>query len=841
MSVRSCIVLAAAMTLVLGLAPATATAAPARSSASVPAVTAATLAATPGAAGHDYATDTFADPWDYSNSEDLLLDSGPAMNASNPQAGNGWARMWFTDNGYVSPIWGGYGGPLFMGRDGGKPGNALNTAYYRTVSFEAYSNRDVSAGLFWFNCPRAVVGSDCGGGVPFLLKQGWNTYVLTPGASVFGGWPVGWGGSVTGLRLAVSPGTAGSDFALDWFRVTAPNSGSSVNYSNGGGGTADIVWDGDSDSSNNTSGQPNWGVLTQVSAAYGSVDLSALPAGSYRIGVRRSGTVSSWTAVTLTAPLPQFVTPNAVGDRDYASTVLGNPWDMNGPDDISAVGNATDVSYAGGQLAATNTSNDPFAALRLGSGGIDTRVYRNVTITSDYDGTFDLRDIAGGGTMGRLIWSRADGQGGQTSPILTYSGTRTLTFDMGLPDSQLLEPDDPGASFVSDSPVTALRWDPNEDRGARRWYLKDVQLRSDFATSGSFPIVWQDAAYQPGGTARITADTDRSGCDGTTVAAGVPVNPGANTTVWNTAGMPSGRYWLCLTITRGTAVTSGYAGGVLVVGGSSGTGHGDGRYVAAVTTGSTTTGYVIGLNRSLFATSVDGTAGYTSLGGTTPYGPAAVSWDGSRTDVFVIGTDNALYHRFKSGPNWSGWESLGGALTSSPAAVSFANGTLDIFARGTDGAMWRLRWTGTAWSGWSSLGGLLLGSPTAAVDRDTGVAHVGVRGMDGQLWQMSLRAADTTAPYSPTASYLPNAPGYATRAGDGERFYWGTTDVNGAPALVNGSSVTQLGGTLLGAAALVTPGATGYVVFGCGLDGALWAFDARSGSGQWRSLGGQII
>ena len=32
--------------------------------------------------------------------------------------------------------------------------------------------------------------------------------------------------------------------------------------------------------------------------------------------------------------------------------------------------------------------------------------------------------------------------------------------------------------------------------------------------------------------------------------------------------MPNGRYWLCLTITRGGASTSGYAGGVLVVGGS---------------------------------------------------------------------------------------------------------------------------------------------------------------------------------------------------------------------------------------------------------------------------------
>ena len=525
-----------------------------------------TLAGAPGTAGDDYATDTFADPWDYSNTDDLLLDSGPAMKASNPQSGNGIARMHFTDNGYVSPIWGGYGGPLFIGRDGGKPGNALNTARYHTVTFQAYSNRDVSAGLFWFNCPGGTVGSNCGGGMPFGLKAGWNTYVLSPGASVYGGWPLAWGGSVNGLRLAVSPGTTGSDFALDWFRVVQPASGASFSFANPGGGGADLIWDSDGDNGNNTSGQTNWGVLAKVSGASGTADLSGLPAGSYRIGVRRSGTMANWTNVTLAAPLPRIITPNAVGDRDYATTVLGNPWDMNGPDDVAAVGNATNVSYAGGQLAATNTSNDPYVHLKLGPGGIDSRIYRNFTITSDYDGTFDLRDIAGGGTMGRVVWSRSDGRGGQTGPVLTYSGPRTLSFDMGQPDNQLLEPTNPGSSFLSNNAITVLRWDPNEDRGARRWYVKDVQLRSDFATTGSFPIVWQDGAYAQGGTATLVADTDRTGCNGRTVASGVTVNQGQNTTVWNTSGVPAGRYWLCLTITRGGAVTSGYAGGVLVVG-----------------------------------------------------------------------------------------------------------------------------------------------------------------------------------------------------------------------------------------------------------------------------------
>lgn len=532
-----------------------------------PGPTQAVLADSAGAAGDDFASEVFGDPWDYSNSEDILLDAGPTGSLAGPAISGGLMGGTFTGDGYVSPLWGGYTGSVLLGRDGGRTGNTLASGKYRQVAFQAYSSRDVPAGLFWFNCGGGGAGSECGGGMSFWLKAGWNVYVLNPGASGFNGWPLSWGGTLNGLRLSASPGGSGSTFALDWFRVVEPNSGISANWSNPGGGAADVVWDADGTDSNNTAGQPNWGTLASVPGASGSVDLSALPPGNYRIGINKSGAFSSWNNVALSAPLPRFITPNAVGDKDYATTVLGNPWDMNGSDDVAGVGNATNVSFANGQLAATNTSNDPFVWMRVGAGGIDSRIYRNLTITSGYDGRFDLADTSGGGTMARVVWSRGgSGAVSQTNDILTYSGTRTVSIDMGMSDGDLLEPGTGSQSFLSSTAVTALRWDPNEDRGGRRWYVQDVQLRSDFATTGTFPISWQDAAYAAGGTARIVADTDRSGCDGRTVASDVAVNSGANTTNWNTAGVPGGRYWLCLTITRGGASTSSYAGGVLVVG-----------------------------------------------------------------------------------------------------------------------------------------------------------------------------------------------------------------------------------------------------------------------------------
>ncbi|MEH2385895.1 MAG: hypothetical protein V7K14_08975, partial [Nostoc sp.] len=71
------------------------------------------------------------------------------------------------------------------------------------------------------------------------------------------------------------------------------------------------------------------------------------------------------------------------------------------------------------------------------------------------------------------------------------------------------------------------------------------------------------------------------------------------------------------------------------------------------------------------------------------------SWASGRLDVFVRGTDNALWHKWFDG-GWSGWESLGGILTSSPTAVSWSYGRIDVFARGTDNALWH-QWFDGAW------------------------------------------------------------------------------------------------------------------------------------------------
>ena len=93
--------------------------------------------------------------------------------------------------------------------------------------------------------------------------------------------------------------------------------------------------------------------------------------------------------------------------------------------------------------------------------------------------------------------------------------------------------------------------------------------------------------------------------------------------------------------------------------------------------------------------------------------PAVSSWGNNRLDVFVRGTDDALWHKWWDGSSWSGWESLGGVLTSAPAAVSWGNNRIDVFVRGTDNALHHKWWAG-GWSGWESLGGVLTSAPTVS-------------------------------------------------------------------------------------------------------------------------------
>ncbi len=114
---------------------------------------------------------------------------------------------------------------------------------------------------------------------------------------------------------------------------------------------------------------------------------------------------------------------------------------------------------------------------------------------------------------------------------------------------------------------------------------------------------------------------------------------------------------------------------------------------------------------------------WESLGGIVGSAPVAVSWGPHRLDLFGLDTKNQMQHKWWDGNSWGpstlDWESLGGAFISQPVAISWGPHRLDVFGMGTDSAIWHKWWDGSSWkpslTGWESLGGVgaFQGQPTA--------------------------------------------------------------------------------------------------------------------------------
>jgi repeat uncharacterized protein DUF346 len=184
---------------------------------------------------------------------------------------------------------------------------------------------------------------------------------------------------------------------------------------------------------------------------------------------------------------------------------------------------------------------------------------------------------------------------------------------------------------------------------------------------------------------------------------------------------------------------------------------------------------------------------WESLGGLVNFDFAAAAWGPDRLDVFGVGPDSALYHRWWDG-SWHAWELLGGKLTSGPAAVSWGPNRIDVVARGGDNAVWH-KWFDGAWHNWESLGGQA-SSPPAIASWAPGRLDVFVAGTDKRLYHKYF---------------------------DGGWHDW-----------------LSLGGSLTSGPAAVSWGPNRIDVVARGGDNAVWHIWWDSGWHAWESLGGEI-
>ncbi|HEX7288151.1 MAG TPA: baseplate J/gp47 family protein [Candidatus Angelobacter sp.] len=184
--------------------------------------------------------------------------------------------------------------------------------------------------------------------------------------------------------------------------------------------------------------------------------------------------------------------------------------------------------------------------------------------------------------------------------------------------------------------------------------------------------------------------------------------------------------------------------------------------------------FVVGTDGALYHKAWDGaewfpfTTGYERLGIpntgiTIRNSPTVTSWQHDRLDVFVVGTDGALYHKWWDGFGWGpskdgSFEYMGGFIIGDPTVASWDHDRLDVFVVGADRALYHKEWNGSEWlpapTGYENLGGFVISNPAVASwahDRldvfvtggDTGLYH---KAWDGTSWsKLGFLVRKTTA------------------------------------------------------------------------------------------------
>ena len=524
-----------------------------------------TLGAPAAATSQDFATMAYGDPWDFANAEDVRILHDRTVGDS-VRLEDGELR--FNARGgasLVTFVFPGYGGALYMERDGGAV--PIDAGVHTHLAMRIYSPSQRAMSFSYDRClaPEGTANFCRESTDNVILEQGWNT-VVRDLRTMTTGRPHTWSGQVHAFRMM---NDVADGYRVEYVRLqTAPQSVTVT----GTPGEA-LFWDRDDSQANNGATDPGWGRVATNNAGVGAFPAGAMEPGEYRFYSRAGATPSPYSQPLKVAgrPSPIVLDPDLAGGEDYA-TATGNPWDFAAPDDVIAIGGASNVSFGPQGIQGTNANNDPYFYLRVPT-PIDANRYHRLTVHATYEGGFELADIAGGGTHGRLMWTRADRDQDQvilgnkliqSRETVHYPGQPSFTVDLKTPPDPtfVMETDAPERDgWSTGSPVTHVRYDPNEDRGARRWRIARIELRATDETSGNaFTIRWRDAlATEP---VKVTlAYRAESGGPETQIATDVTQVAGVNSYRWDTSDVPPGRYVVRVTgndgISTGTNLSTG--------------------------------------------------------------------------------------------------------------------------------------------------------------------------------------------------------------------------------------------------------------------------------------------
>jgi hypothetical protein len=304
--------------------------------------------------------------------------------------------------------------------------------------------------------------------------------------------------------------------------------------------------------------------------------------GAFKIDYVRLSTVIP-TSPDNIPPQLSITSPSFISGPDYATTVMGDPWDMSQSTDVTTQYNTVGGSFSGGIYSATNINGnfDPGIFLHVAT-PIDTSRFKYMTYRMQLDGQFNTDT---GGSVSRILWwTTVPEQASITNDIVVYEGYQVVSFDL---NQVKLEA---GSPTWANSTPKVFRLDPHEFTTQRTFHVDYVMLTGDSTANSSFDIRYQ--SQDGDGTTpsvQFFYDTNASGFDGTAITCGAvaaapaagqskvflplmnllrqppPVEPTGASCTWNTSNVPAGSYYIYGVASDGTDTARIYSQTLVVV------------------------------------------------------------------------------------------------------------------------------------------------------------------------------------------------------------------------------------------------------------------------------------
>ena len=411
-----------------------------------------------------------------------------------------------------------------------------------------------------------------------------------------------WTGQIRALRLDPSiSGAAGTIAEFDWVRVVDPTSApqTTINWTTSGIVDADHQVNVYVDNNN---GGFDGAFIGRVAMSTGTFSFpsAALPPGVHYFYVQvrdNQGTTdlpiaTSGYSAAYTVNGRSSVTvddPSMTTGPDYATEVVGNPWDFSDSADVVNLGfvqtlkRFTNPSFGGGLFTATADGPAPPALESdvqvwmnvSASRPILTPRYRYLTLRMSIDPAnyTNISDkVMKGHVFRSIFWNtglQADGSDLRAEQV--YEGLNSYTYDLNTPG--IVDPNDTfpaQTGWRGNTTIRNFRIDPGEFPFQTNFSLDDVKIRArpepTSANQFTVKVTTSDPEEDPA-TIQLFRDTDNTGFDGTLLTTLNNRFPGPHTFAFSTASFFPQDLWIYAVVTDSAGnVTRQYGDAPLHVG-----------------------------------------------------------------------------------------------------------------------------------------------------------------------------------------------------------------------------------------------------------------------------------